>query len=54
MEVEIERKNPHLDVKHSCFIRDADAKVRAGEVEKVLLVTFSGSSALSKAREYID
>lgn len=39
MEVEIERKNPHLDVKHSCFIRDAD-EVRAGEAEKVLLVYF--------------
>lgn len=38
--MEIERKNPHLDVKHSCFIRDADAKVRAGEADKVLWVYF--------------
>lgn len=38
--MEIERKNPHLDVKYSCFIRDADAKVRAGEADKVVLVYF--------------
>lgn len=40
MEMEIERKTPLLDVKYSGFIRDADAKVRAGEADKVLLVYF--------------
>lgn len=36
----IERKNPPLEVKYSCFIRDADAKDRTGEAEMVLLVYF--------------
>lgn len=35
-----ERKNPPLEVKYSCFIRDADAKVGAGEADMVLLVYF--------------
>lgn len=36
----IERKIPPLEVKYSSFIRDADAKVGAGEADTVLLVYF--------------